>query len=70
MRSVHCPPDPLGAVHKLHMGRGLPNLLQYYHRGGGVYLDPKFVFRDKWTAPYFAASFNFLWYPTHKTVLY
>ena len=26
-------------------------LLQYYNRGGGVYLDPKFVLRNKWTAP-------------------
>ena len=30
---------------------GLPNLLQYYNRGGGVYRDPKFVLRNKWTAP-------------------
>ena len=34
------------------MGGGLPNLLQYYNRGGGVYWDPKFVLRNKWTAPY------------------
>ena len=33
-------------------GGGLPNLLQYYNRGGGVYGDPKFVLRNKWTAPY------------------
>ena len=26
-------------------------LLQYYNRGGGVYRDPKFVLRNKWTAP-------------------
>ena len=32
-------------------GGGLPNLLQYYNRGGGVYRDPKFVLRNKWTAP-------------------
>ena len=34
-----------------YMGGGLPNLLQYYNRGGGVYRDPKFVLRNKWTAP-------------------
>ena len=33
-------------------GGGLPNILQYYNRGGGVYRDPKFVLRNKWTAPY------------------
>ena len=27
-------------------------MLQYYNRGGGVDLDPKFVLRNKWTAPY------------------
>ena len=27
-----------------------PNLLQYY-MGGGVSRDPKFVLRNKWTAP-------------------
>ena len=32
-------------------GGGLPNLLHYYNRGGGVYRDPKFVLRNKWTAP-------------------
>ena len=32
-------------------GGGLPNLLQYYNRGGGVHWDPKFVLRNKWTAP-------------------
>ena len=32
-------------------GGGLPNLLQYYNRGGGVHQDPKFVLRNKWTAP-------------------
>ena len=34
-----------------YIGGGLPNLLQYYNRGGGVYRDPKFVLRNKWTAP-------------------
>ena len=33
-------------------GGGVPNLLQYYNRGGGVYWDPKFVLRNKWTSPY------------------
>ena len=32
-------------------GGGLANLLQYYNRGGGVYRDPNFVLRNKWTAP-------------------
>ena len=38
-----------------HMGPphgGIPNLLQYYNRGGGVYQYPKFVLRNEWTAPY------------------
>ena len=51
------------------MGWGLPNLSQYYNRGGGVYRDPKFVLRNKWTAPYilniapvvnYLTNFNFL----------
>ena len=25
--------------------------VQYYNRGGGVYRDPKFVLRNRWTAP-------------------
>ena len=38
-------------------GGGLPNLLQYYNRGGGVYRDLKFVLRNKWTTP------NVTWTP-------
>ena len=30
-------------------GRGVFPI--YYNRGGGVYRDPKFVLRNKWTAP-------------------
>ena len=35
----------------LHRG-DFPNLLQYYNRGGGVCRYPKFVLRNRWTAPY------------------
>ena len=48
----------------MHFMEGLPRLLQYcnggggsfqilqYYIRGGVSLDPKFVLRNKWTAPY------------------
>ena len=36
----------------LQGGGGLPDLLQYYKGEGGVSLDPKFVLRNMWTAPY------------------
>ena len=36
----------------LQRGGGLPDLLQYYKGEGGVSWDPKFVLRNKWTAPY------------------
>ena len=43
----------------LHRGDFL-NLLQYYNRGGGVYRDPKFVLRNKWTAPNVYAARDFV----------
>ena len=34
------------------MLEGLPDLLQYYKLGGGVFRDPQIVLRNIWTAPY------------------
>ena len=46
----------IGGIFSIHYNitggvGGLPNLLQYYNRGEGVYRDPKFVLHNKWTAP-------------------
>ena len=52
----------------LQGGGGLPDLLQYYKREGGVSRDPKFVLRNIWTAPYWltliSAVFQLLQYKT------
>ena len=47
---------------------GLPNLLQYYNRGGGVYRDPKLVLRNKWTAPCWAERVNRIQQPSPRNV--